>query len=140
MSDALTLDDGRTLSRSSMAIAGVLFLTAQEMDDADAELKRWLNDVSGRPNGFASVDLRGLSQNHRSAFHKAAHLAHEKLHCRSDLPNSRSVTFHAMTDLIAMLDSMSRGDPPNTPPTDWVRDSPAEVEDLTQIWKTDTDD
>lgn len=140
MGDTLTLDDGRTLSRSSMAIAGVLFLTAQEINDTDVELKRWLIDVSDRPNGFSSVDLRGLSPSHRIAFHNAARSAHKKLQSRHDAPTPESVTFHAMTDLITMLDSISRGDPPGTPPTDYVCDSPAEAEDLTQIWKSDTGD
>ena len=135
MGDSLTLDDGRTLSRSSMAIAGILSLTAEEVDETELQFKTWLDDVSDRPNGFASVDLRGLSKTHREVFHNSARLAHKKL-CRSiEDPNSGGVTYHAMTDLIAMIDSMLRGEPPETEPADYVRDRPAVTENISEIWK-----
>ena len=134
MGDSLTLDDGRTLSRSSMAIAGVLFLTAQEIDEAELPFKTWLNDVSDRPNGFASVDLRGLSKRHRELFHNSAQLAYKKLSEAVDDPDSGGVTFVAMSDLIAMLNSMLRGEPPQTEPTDYVCTRPARPEDISEIW------
>ena len=139
MGDALILDDGRTLSRSSMAIAGVLYLTAEQLTEEDHQLRRWLKDVSDRPNGFASVDLRGLTANHRTAFHKAARAAFAKLATRDGIADNGSVTYEALTDLVAMLDSLSRGDPPATTPTDYVSESSPTPEDLNQIWKADSD-
>jgi hypothetical protein len=117
-----------------MAIAGVLRLTAGQLGDSDMQLKRWLADVSDRPNGFASVDLRGLSADHRTAFHKAARAAHQELLSRDRVADARSVTFHAMVELIGMLDSMSRGEPPETPPTTSVRHEAPVREDITQLW------
>jgi hypothetical protein len=117
-----------------MAIAGVLRLTAGQLGDSDMQLKRWLADVSDRPNGFASIDLRGLSVDHRTAFHKAARAAYQELLSRDRVADDRSVTFHAMVELISMLDSMSRGEPPESPPTTSVRDKPPIPEDLTQLW------
>lgn len=134
MADSLTLDDGRTLLRSSAGISGVLCLTARQLSDSDAQLKLWLADVADRPNGFASVDLRGLNADQRFAFHSAARAAYRELLARAGIASSGSHTYLVMTDLIAMLDSMSRGEPPETPPTDIVRVCPPIPEDLCQIW------
>jgi hypothetical protein len=117
-----------------MAIAGVLRLTAGQLTDADLQLKRWLADVSERPNGFASVDLRGLGADHRAAFHRAASAAYQDLLTRDRLAVAQSVTFHAMVELISMLDSMSRGEPPETPPTTSVRHNSPIPEDVTGLW------
>lgn len=139
MGDFLTLDDGRTLVRSSMAIAGILALTAKELSDSEDELRTWLDDVSDRPDGFSSIDLRGLSKGHRLAFRRAAQTAYRQLSSRELNVESSSPTYHAMTDLLAMFESMSRGEPPGTPPTDVVNDEPAISEEVTQIWKADVD-
>ena len=137
MGDSLTLDDGRALVRSSIGVSGALSLIAQQMTDEFAELKVWLLDVSDRPNGFASVDLRGLSAAHRTHFHAAARAACCELSADASVAGSGSPTYHVLTDLVRMLDSMDRGEPPDTPPTDIVRDNVPEPADLNQIWSTE---
>ena len=138
MGDSLILDDGRTLSRSSMSIAGILFLTAEHLPNEHGQLKRWLYDVSDRPNGLASIDLRGLSSQHRTAFHNAARTAFDELERRSN-DDSKTPTYDALSDLILMLDSMARGEPPNTIPTDCVQLTSPHTEDIEEIWTTDAE-
>lgn len=139
MGDFLTLDDGRTLVRASMGIAGTLHLTALQLSDNDARFKRWLADVADRPNGFASVDLRGLTAEQRLAFHSAARAAYRELSTREGIADASSHTYNVMSDLISMLDSISRGEPPETPPTDSVSDNTPIQEDLSQIWNNGAD-
>lgn len=118
-----------------MAIAGVLQLTAEQLADQDhLALKRWLADLSDRPTGFASVDLRGLSIELQLAFHGAARAAHKVLSSQDGITDSGSATYDVMTDLISMLDSMSRGEPRETPPTDCVRDDLPIAEDISELW------
>ena len=138
MGDSLTLDDGRTLIRSSMGISGALHLTAIQLSDDDAGFKRWLTDVANRPDGFASVDLRGLCTEQRLAFHSAARAAYRKLSAHEGIADSGSHTYEVMTDLVAMLDSLSRGEPPETPPADSVINQPAIPEYLPQIWNDES--
>jgi hypothetical protein len=76
MGDCITLDDGRTLVRSSIGVAGVLSLVAKHLPDGHERFRKWLLDVSDRPSGFASIDLRGLPELERQAFHTGVHTAY----------------------------------------------------------------
>jgi hypothetical protein len=138
MGDSITLDDGRTLARSSIGISGALFLVAQNLPDGHDRLRRWLLDVSDRPNGFASVDVRGLPEPERRAFHAAVHMAFENTIGSGMFIGRQSWALSCIDALRAMLQSMERGEQPETltdvPPRG---DETIYHHDLSEIWKSE---
>jgi hypothetical protein len=112
MGDSITLDDGRKLARSSMGVSGALFLVAKHLPDGHETLRRWLLDVSDRPNGFASVDVRGLPEPERRAFHAGVHTAYAQTIGSGMQIGPQSWALSCIDLLHAMLESMERGEPP----------------------------
>ena len=134
MGDEVTLDDGRVLSRSSMSISGFLHFTAEYLPEGHERLRRWLVDVADRPNGLASIDLRGLTEEDRRAFHDGARRAYEDTIGRGQPIGQTSWALSALKAFIEMQDSIRRGDPPQALTDGPVDDSPVRMENLDQIW------
>lgn len=135
MSDILTLDDGRLLEASSLAMSGFLQMVADQLSDQNANLKRWLIDVSERTNGMMGIDLRGLDPPIRDAFHAAARAAHGDANSgrAKDVHNSRG--YATLARFIAMQDSINRGESPDTLTDGGVCDGEPFTEDLNEIWR-----
>jgi hypothetical protein len=135
MGDRITLDDGRTLSGSSMGVSGAILLVAEHLPDGFLPFRRWLIDVSQRPNGFASIDLRGLPEAERRAFHAGVHIAYERTIGAGQNIGPQSWALSCLDALRAMLLSNQRGEPAesftDTPPRP---DQPVVAEDLGQLW------
>lgn len=134
MGDCITLDDGRSLCRSSMAISGVLYFAAKYLPEGHEPLRRWLNDVKDRPNGFASVDLRGLTPEDRAAFHVGARRAYDETIGRGVEIGPTSVSLAALDVFIQMQDSIRRGEPPESLNDSRFHDREIFAEDLTNLW------
>ena len=138
MSDDITLDDGRTLHASSMGVSGALYFVAEHLPEGHGHFRSWLLDVSERPNGFASIDLRGLPDRERLAFHAGVRAAYDRTIGAGMQIGPNSWSLSCLDRLRAMLESMARGEPPEAltdrPPSD-----PGSViaEDLSQIWNPD---
>ena len=138
MSDDIILDDGRVLHGSSIGVAGALALVAEQLPERHDQFRTWLIDVSERSNGFASVDLRGLPERERHAFHAGVRAAHDQTIGAGMQIGPNSWALGCLNRLRAMLESMARGEPPEAltdrPPSD-----PGSVvaEDLSQLWKPD---
>jgi len=112
MSDSITLDDGRVLARSSMGISGAPGLVAKHLPDGHDCFRKWLLDVSERPNGFASVDLRGLPEQERREFHTGVQTVYARTIGEGMVIGPQSWALSCIDALRAMLESMERGDPP----------------------------
>jgi hypothetical protein len=135
MSDCITLDDGRMLSRSSIGVAGAISLVAEHLPDGYDPFRKWLLDVSQRPNGFASIDLRGLPEPERRAFHAGVHTAYDQTIGNGTLIGPQSWALSCLDALRAMLKSIERGEPPEA-----LTDVPPRskemifAQDLSQFW------
>lgn len=136
MSDDITLDDGRTLHGSSMGVSGALYLVAEHLPEGHDHFRSWLFDVSERPNGFASIDLRGLPDPERRAFHAGVGAAYDRTIGAGMQIGPNSWSLSCLDRLRAMLESMARGEPPEAltdrPPSDA---GSVVAEDLSQLWK-----
>jgi hypothetical protein len=139
MGDCITLDDGRTLARSSIGVAGVLSLVAKHLPDGHQHFRKWLLDVSNRPNGFASIDLRGLPELERQAFHTGVHTAYAQTIGIGLVIGPESWALRGIDALRAMLQSMERGEPPEAL-TDSPPGGPGKIvtEDLSQFWNSES--
>jgi hypothetical protein len=138
MSDHITLDDGRTLSRSSIGVAGALSLIAEHLPEGYEQFRKWLLDVSERSNGFASIDLRGLPEPERRAFHAGVYTAYDRTIGNGMVIGPQSWALTCLDALRAMLKSIERGEPPealtDVPPRS---EETIFTEDLTQFWNTE---
>ena len=139
MGDCITLDDGRILSRASMEVSGAIVLVAQHLPDGFDRFRKWLLDVSERANGFASIDLRGLPEAERRAFHAGVHSAYDRTIGAGMVIGRQSWALSCLDALRSMLESMERGEPPqaltdNPPRTD----APIVDEDLSQFWNSES--
>jgi len=62
------LEDGSEIYASNSAVGGALKVIANEINDVEASLARWLFDKAQRPAPLMNFDLRGLSKSSREAF------------------------------------------------------------------------
>lgn len=135
MSDDITLDDGRVLHGTSIGVSGALAFVAEHLPEGHDQFRTWLIDVSERSNGFASVDLRGLPERERHAFHAGIRAAHDRTIGAGMQIGPNSWSLYCLDRLRAMLESMARGKSPEAltdfPPCSADRVFP---EDLSQIW------
>ncbi len=79
MTDCIDLENGMLWGGASWMVSGILRDIARAMasEALDSAFSNWLLDVSDRPNGLASFDMRGLTSDQRNTFFKAAKIALE---------------------------------------------------------------
>ena len=79
MTDCIDLENGELWGGASWMVSGILKDIARSMFDESENIpfSNWLLDLSDRPNGMASFDLRGLTTEQRSTFFKSAPVALE---------------------------------------------------------------
>jgi hypothetical protein len=121
-----------------MGVSGAIRLVAEHLPDGLDQFQNWLLDVSERSNGFASIDLRGLPEAERRAFHAGVHSAYERTIGAGMVIGPQSWALSCLDALRAMLTSMERGEPPHAltdvPPRS---DDTVVAEDLSQFWNSE---
>jgi hypothetical protein len=121
-----------------MGVSGAIGLVAEHLPDGFGPFRNWLLDVSERTNGFASIDLRGLPEAERGAFHAGVHSAYGRTIGAGMVIGPRSWALSCLDALRAMLVSMERGEPPqaltDVPPHS---DDSVVAEDLSHFWNSE---
>ncbi len=138
MSACVVLEDGRVLWRSTVVMSGVYRLIALAVSHEHTRFKRWLADMSDRPAPFMDFDLRGLPDECRVEFHRAARIARDRLAAEVNTGRIPADAVEPFDKLVRMKESIDRGDPPLT----LSDDSKVHIEisgfnDLDQIWSDD---
>ena len=134
----LVLEDGRGLWRSTVVMAGVYHLVANAVNDNHPRFKRWLADMSDRPVPFMDFDLRGLPEECRAEFHRAAKSVRDSLLADLNAGQLRADEIEPFETLVRMKESMVRGEPPQSfSDDDDVQAFDGVAWDLDEIWAED---
>ena len=77
MTDSIDLENGELWGGASWMVSGILKDIARSMSNESVNIpfSNWLLDLSNRPNGMASFDVRGLTSEQKDTFFKAAQTA-----------------------------------------------------------------
>lgn len=134
----LTLDDGRELHGCSLGMAAMYELISDELPNDCIPFKKWLFDMSNRPNPFGDFDLRGISETYRSAFYEAASKANQRLLDKYGPTVYEQENFYSARCLKKLLDMAKRIKKNEAPQemndADTIEPFSGEMEDLNQIW------
>ncbi len=132
------LEDGRVLRGSTLGMAAMLSLIADQMPDTHAQLRRWLEDKSLRGAPFVDFDMRHRSEGERQAFWTAAKQAHASVLERFGHPDTwpdNMYSGYCLLRLNSMRESMDNGDPPLAlSDSDKVAPHTKMDESLDEIW------
>jgi hypothetical protein len=132
----LVLEDGRGFWRSTVNMSGVYHLIAVAINDSHAKFKRWLEDMSKRPVPFMDFDLRGLSPECRTEFHRAARVARDKLALEIQSGRIPANAIDSLEALVRMKECMDRNEPPlSLSDDDEIIEFRGFVCDLDEIWE-----
>jgi hypothetical protein len=138
MAAILLLEDGRGLYRSNLGYSVMLELIAEKIGDAHTRLRIWLADMADRTSPFCEFDLRGLTEDDRCEFWKAAARALAGLiehHGPESTWAANMYGGESLAHLMRMHRSIQSGEPPSrlndlSQPVDFN----GEPEDLDLLW------
>lgn len=117
-------------------MSGIYHLVADAIGEEHPRFKRWLADMSDRPVPFMDFDLRGLPEECRSEFHRAAKVARDRLLLEIAAGRIPQEAIDPLDTLVRMKSSMDRGEPPLSLSDDSeVQQFDGNMCDLDQIWQ-----
>jgi hypothetical protein len=108
----LVLEDGRGFWRPTAAMSGIYYLIADWVDDSNGKFKRWLQEMSKRTVPDMDLDIRGLPEECRAEFHRAARRACDRLLLQIQAGQLPAGAADSLRTLVRMKESIDRGEPP----------------------------
>lgn len=135
MAAFVVLEDGRSLWGSTVIMANVYHYTALAIGEPFPQFKLWLDDMADRPAPFMDFDLRGLPEDCREEFHRAARRARDELANQLGVSGAGNSILQTLDRLVSMRERIDQGEHPLAlSDDDHVHIDHGHLEDINEIW------